>query len=38
VGDEPVFFLISLLSVVAFAVGIIGSLVIFFKGLFSRVS
>jgi len=36
VGDEPVFFIIALLSVVAFAVGIIGSLVMFFKGLFSR--
>ena len=34
--DEPVFFFIALLSVVAFAVGIIGSLVIFLKGLFSR--
>ena len=38
IGDEPVFFFISLLSVVAFAVGIIGSLVIFIKGLFSRTS
>ena len=36
VGDEPVFFIIALLSVAAFAVGIIGSLVIFIKGLFSR--
>ena len=36
VGDEPVFFIIALLSVVAFVVGIIGSLVIFIKGLFSR--
>lgn len=36
VEDEPVFFIIALLSVVAFAVGIIGSLVIFIKGLFSR--
>ena len=36
IGDEPVFFIIALLSVVAFAVGIIGSLVIFLKGLFSR--
>jgi len=34
--DEPVFFFIALLSVVAFAVGIIGSLVIFIKGLFSK--
>jgi hypothetical protein len=37
VSDEPVFFFISLLSVLAFAVGIIGSLVIFIKGLFSKV-
>ena len=36
--DEPVFFIIALLSVVAFAVGLIGSLVIFLKGLFSRAS
>jgi len=36
IGDEPVFFFIALLSVVAFAVGIIGSLVIFIKGLFSK--
>jgi len=34
--DEPVFFFISLLSVVAFAVGITGSLVIFIKGLFGK--
>ncbi len=34
--EEPVFFIISLLSVVAFAVGLIGSLVIFIKGLFTR--
>ena len=38
VGDEPVFFIIALLSVVALAAGIIGSLVIFFKGLFSKAS
>jgi len=37
IGDEPVFFVIALLSVVSFAVGIVGSLVIFLKGLFSRV-
>ena len=37
-GDEPVFFIIALLSVVAFAVGLIGSLVMFIKGLFSRTS
>ncbi len=36
IGDEPVFFIIALLSVVAFAVGIIGSLVMFIKGLFSK--
>ena len=36
VGDETVFFVIALLSVVTFAVGIIGSLIIFIKGLFSR--
>ena len=36
VGDEPVFFFISLLSVLALAVGIIGSLVMFIKGLFSK--
>jgi len=38
IADEPVFFFIALLSVVAFAVGVIGSLVIFFKGLFSKTS
>jgi hypothetical protein len=38
VTDEPVFFFIALLSVVAFAVGLIGSLVIFIKGLFSKAS
>ena len=36
VGDEPVFFFIALLSIVALAVGIIGSLVMFIKGLFSK--
>lgn len=36
IGDEPVFFIIALLSVVAFAVGLIGSLVMFIKGLFSK--
>ena len=35
-GDEPVFFIIALLSAVALVVGIIGSLVIFIKGLFSK--
>jgi hypothetical protein len=34
--EEPVFFFVSLLSVVAFAVGLIGSLVMFIKGLFSK--
>ncbi|MFC2040984.1 hypothetical protein ACFLTY_01520 [Chloroflexota bacterium] len=38
VGDEPVFFFAALLSVVAFVVGIIGSLVVFIKGLFSKAS
>jgi len=37
IEDEPVFFIIALLSVVAFAVGILGSLAIFLKGLFSKV-
>ena len=36
ISDEPVFFFISLLSVAAFAVGIIGSLVMFIRGLFSK--
>ncbi len=36
--EEPVFFVIALLSVVAFAVGLVGSLVIFIKVLFSRAS
>lgn len=36
VSDEPVFFWIALLSIVAFAVGLIGSLVIYIKGLLSR--
>jgi len=36
IGDEPVFFFIALLSVVAFAVGLIGSLVVFIKGLSSK--
>jgi len=36
IGDEPVFFIIALLSVVSFVVGIIGSLVMFIKGLFSK--
>ena len=36
VKDEPVFFTIALLSVVSFVVGLIGSLVMFIKGLFSK--
>ena len=36
--EEPVFFFIALLSVVAFAVGLIGSLVMFIKGLLSQAS
>ena len=36
IGDEPVFFIIALLAVVGFAVGLIGSLVMFIKGLFSK--
>jgi len=35
-GDEAVFFILALLSALAFAAGIAGSLVIFIKGLFSR--
>ena len=38
IGDEPVFFTIALLSVVSFVVGLIGSLVMFIKGLFSKAS
>jgi len=37
-ADEPVFFVIALLSVVALAVGLIGSLVILAKGLLSKAS
>ena len=36
IGDEPIFFIIALLSVVSFVVGVIGSLVMFIKGLFSK--
>ena len=36
VGDEPVFFFIALLSVATFVIGLIGSLVVFVKGLFSK--
>ncbi|MBA7683843.1 hypothetical protein ES703_92228 [subsurface metagenome] len=35
-GDEPVFFFIALISALSFAVGIVGSLVLFIKGLFSK--
>jgi len=38
VEDEPVFFIIALLSVVSFAIGLIGSMVIFIKGLFGKAS
>lgn len=38
IGDEPVFFVISLLSAVAFVVGVIGSLIIFIKRLFTKAS
>lgn len=34
--EEPVFFFLALLAVVAFAVGAIGSLVIVIKGVFSK--
>ncbi|MFC1931399.1 hypothetical protein ACFLXJ_04300 [Chloroflexota bacterium] len=37
-GDEPVFFFIAIISAGAFAVGVIGSLVLFIKGLFSKSS
>ena len=37
-GDEPVFFFVALLSVVAFAIGVTGSLIMFIKGLFSKAS
>jgi len=36
ITDEPVFFFIALLSIVSLAVGLIGSLVLFIKGLFSQ--
>lgn len=35
-GDEPVFFFIALISALSFAVGIVGSLVLFIKGLFGK--
>ena len=35
-GDEPVFLFIALISVLSFAVGLIVSLVVFIKGLFSK--
>ncbi len=37
-GDEPVFFFIAIISVLSFVVGLIGSLVMFIKGLFSKTS
>ena len=37
-GDEPVFFFIAIISAFSFAVGLIGGLVIFIKGLFSKTS
>lgn len=36
IKDEPVFFIIALLSVLSFIVGIMGSLVLFIKGLFAK--
>ena len=36
VGDEPVFFFVALLSAVAFVAGLVGSLVVFIKGLLSK--
>jgi len=36
IGGEPVFFIIALLSVVTFVVGLIGSLVVFVKGLLTK--
>jgi len=38
IGDEPVFFIIALLSVLSLVVGLIGSLVMFIKGLFGKIS
>jgi len=38
VADEPVFFFMAIISAFSFAVGIIGSLVLFIKGLLSRTS
>ena len=37
-ADEPVFFFIALISVLSFVVGLVGSLVMFIKGLFSKTS
>jgi len=37
-GEEPVFFFVALLSIVTLAVGLVGTVVIFIKGLFSRAS
>ena len=38
VTDEPVFFILALISVVTFALGLIGSAVFYIKGLFSKVA
>ena len=35
-GDEPVFFFVAMASALSFAVGIVGILVLFIKGLFSK--
>ena len=35
-GDEPVFFFIAIISALSFAVGIVGTLALFIKGLFSK--
>ena len=35
-GDEPVFFFVAIISALSFAVGIVGTLVLFIKGLFSK--
>ena len=37
-GDEPVFFFIAIISVLSFVVGLIGSFVMFIKGVFSKTS
>ncbi len=35
-GDEPAFFFVAIISALSFAVGIVGTLVLFIKGLFSK--